>query len=104
VGAYYGVQAVRGGVMQLRAVSVVDGVTGTAGGWSTTYAGLFAPRSAEYLLDGAEGKQWWSGIAPMEDYLSAYQRGLGRNIAYLQHDGGNLPRGVPSTSGRCSVC
>ena len=39
VGAYYGVQWIRGGAMELRAVSVVDGVADSNCAWATCYAG-----------------------------------------------------------------
>jgi hypothetical protein len=42
VGAYYGVQALRGGDMELRVVSVLDGIENTDHTWSTDYCGLFA--------------------------------------------------------------
>jgi hypothetical protein len=44
VGAYYGVQWIRGGAMELRTVSVTDGVADSNCTWATCYAGLFAPR------------------------------------------------------------
>ncbi|MHC4284655.1 MAG: hypothetical protein ACYSWZ_17040, partial [Planctomycetota bacterium] len=49
-GAYYGVQALRGGKMQLRIVSVLDGIKHSNRAWSTEYCGLFAPYSDDYQL------------------------------------------------------
>jgi len=96
VGAYYGVQLLRGGNMQIRVVSVVDGVAGTAGGWSTSYLGVFAPRSDKYQLTGLAEKQWWSGAAPTEERIYSYrqQRSI-QKIYYSQHDGANLPHPLP---------
>ncbi|KPK78087.1 MAG: hypothetical protein AMJ79_01025 [Phycisphaerae bacterium SM23_30] len=97
VGAYYGVQALRGGQMRVRTVSVWDGVQGRGDSWSATYSGLFAPASDEYHLDLKEtfGKQWWSGIAPSGDYYYAYEQKAGRNIFYSQRDGENRPLSLP---------
>jgi hypothetical protein len=98
VGAYYGVEYLRGGVLQARVVSVVDGVDGTATAWATRYMGIFAPHSDEYKLDGLDRGQWWSGMAPTDrNELSRYGDRLGsRNIYCVQHeDGGNLPTSVP---------
>ncbi|MHC4617032.1 MAG: hypothetical protein ACYTEQ_04680 [Planctomycetota bacterium] len=96
VGAYYGVQALRGGKMQLRVVSVLDGIQGDNGGWSAAYMGLFAPHSDDYQLEGLNNDQWWSGIAPMRESVWAMRREAGtRNIYCYQHDGGNLPYSLP---------
>jgi hypothetical protein len=111
VGAYYGVQALRGGKMQLRVVSVLDGIEnaespvgssglhtedGKAHAWSTTYCGLFAPRSADYKLEGLQEHQWWSGIAPTEGSIWAFNQEVGtRKIYCFQHDGANLPYSLP---------
>lgn len=102
VGAYYGVQALRGGRMQLRAVSVLDGIAESApggpaaGAWATYYTGLFAPRSADYRFEGLDPRQWWSGIAPTQDQLYAFQTESAlRQIHCVQEDGANLPMSVP---------
>ena len=96
VGAYYGVQALRGGKMQLRVVSVLDGIENGDRAWSTSYCGLFAPRSDDYQFDGMQDNQWWSGIAPTEESIWAYNREVaGRRIYCFQHDGGNLPYSLP---------
>jgi hypothetical protein len=96
IGAYYGVQALRGGKMQLRVVSVLDGIENAESGWSTTYCGLFAPRSAEYQLEGLQDHQWWSGIAPTQGSVWAFDREVGtRRIYCFQHDGANLPYSLP---------
>ncbi len=96
-GAYYGVQALRGGRMQFRIVSVLDGIKHSDCAWSTTYCGLFAPYSDDYQLEDIGNKQWWSGIAPAQKHLHAYhsQKTGSRNIYCLQHDGGNLPYSLP---------
>ncbi len=96
VGAYYSVQALRGGRMQLRAISVLDGIADTDCAWATYYTGLFAPRSADYRLEGLGPQQWWSGIAPSQEQLYAYQRqSATRRIHCVQEDGANLPVSVP---------
>lgn len=96
VGAYYGVQALRGGSMQLRAISVVDGVADGSGAWRTHYMGLFSPRSADYRLTGVGNHQWWSGIAPTQNVIYAYQhQSATRQIHCLQEDGASYPISVP---------
>ena len=96
VGAYYGVQALRGGEMELRVVSVQDGIAGSDHAWSTDYCGLFAPYSDDYRLKGLQPNQWWSGIAPTEQSISQYNReAAGRRIYCFQHDGGNIPYSLP---------
>mgnify|MGYP006292253895 CR=1 FL=1 len=95
VGAYYGVQALRSGDMELRVVSVHDAIADCNCTWSTDYCGLFAPRSAEYHLDGLQEDQWWSGIAPTQQNLY-YRRQTGSNRIYCrQRDGFNLPYALP---------
>ncbi|MBW7988931.1 MAG: hypothetical protein FVQ84_02765 [Planctomycetes bacterium] len=92
VGAYYGVQALRGGKMQLRVVSVLDGIESSNQAWSTDYCGLFASGSDDYEFEGLNDNQWWSGIAPSQQSIGAYNREIsGRKIYCFQHDGGNLP-------------
>jgi len=96
VGAYYGVQAIRGGNMELRVVSVIDGIADSDHLWSTEYCGLFAPKSDDYKLKNLQLNQWWSGIAPTQEVIGSYNReGAGRNIYCYQHDGGNLPYSLP---------
>ncbi|NQT01944.1 MAG: hypothetical protein HQ580_07975 [Planctomycetes bacterium] len=96
VGAYYGVQALRGGKMQLRVVSVLDGIDGSNQTWSTDYCGLFASGSGDYEFKGLKDNQWWSGIAPSQQSIWAYNREIsGRKIYCFQHDGGNLPYSLP---------
>ncbi len=96
VGAYYGVQTLRGGRMQLRAISVIDGIADSDCAWATYYTGLFAPRSADYRLEELGPRQWWSGMAPSQEQLSAYRREAAmRQIYCVQQDGGNLPVSVP---------
>ena len=95
VGAYYGVQFLRAGDMELRLVSVVDGIDdGPA--WATVHSGLFAPYSANYRFDGVAENQWWSGIAPTQEREWAYNRETGgRRIYCVQKDGSSLPYSVP---------
>ncbi len=96
VGAYYGVQALRAGDMELRVVSVLDGIENSSYAWSTDYCGLFAPSSDNYQLENLQPNQWWSGIAPTQE--SIWQRNTevsGRRIYCFQHDGGNLPYSIP---------
>jgi hypothetical protein len=96
VGAYYGVQALRGGNMQLRAVSVLDSVADSNCAWATYYTGLFSPRSADYRLEGLGPDQWWSGIAPSQQEMWAHQRESAmRRIRCVQEDGASLPVSVP---------
>ena len=98
VGAYYGVEYLRGGVLQARVVSVLDGIDGASGGWATRYTGIFAPRSDDYAFTGLDRSQWWSAMAPTQgDYLYRYgQSRSSRNLYCTQHiDGGNLPHSVP---------
>lgn len=96
VGAYYGVAALRAGKMQLRVVSVLDGVAGDDRGWSTTYCGLFAAESDQYQLTGLTRKQWWSGATLTEGgHTFGYGSEGTREIDCLQHGGGNLPTRLP---------
>jgi len=98
VGAYYGVEYLRGGVLQARVVSVLDGVEGGASGWATRYTGIFAPRSDDHAFTGLDRSQWWSAMAPTQgDHLYRYNQTVGsRNLYCTQHiDGGNLPHSVP---------
>ncbi len=96
VGAYYGVQHLRSGKMQFRAVSVHDGIQDSDFAWSTTYSGLFAPSSDDYDLTGLGEGQWWSAAAPVETHLYGYRQQSGtRNIYCYQHDGANTPYSVP---------
>lgn len=95
-GACSGVAAIRGGSTTLRVVSVIDGIEGSSYGWATYYAGLFAPNSADFKFDNLSGQQWWSGIAPSEEQLYAYNRQvIGRNIFFEQSEGKNHPSSVP---------
>ncbi|MBN1507378.1 MAG: hypothetical protein JW955_11060 [Sedimentisphaerales bacterium] len=96
VGAYYGVQYLRGGTMQLRAVSVLDGIADSNCAWATYYAGLFAPRSDDYRLEGLKADQWWAGISPNREEIWAYRREAAmRQIYCIQQDGANLPVSLP---------
>jgi hypothetical protein len=96
VGAYFGVQWLRAGAMEVRAVSVLDGIADSNCAWATSYTGLFAPRSGDYRLAGLLPNQWWSGISPMREEVWAFQRDTGmQQIHCLQVDGGNLPVSLP---------
>ncbi len=95
-GAYYGVQYLRTGSMELRAVTVMDGIADSNCAWANCYAGIFAPRSDNYRLDGLTPDQWWSGAAPMQEEIWAQQLEAGvRQIHCRQADGGNLPVALP---------
>ena len=96
IGAYFGVQALRGGQLELRVVSVLDGIENSHHVWSTSYCGLFAPKSDDYRLKDMQKNQWWSGIAPTGHSIGMGGReGIGKRIYCLQHDGGNLPYSLP---------
>jgi hypothetical protein len=101
VGAYYGVEYLRGGVLQARLVSVVDAVDGADGAWATRYLGIFAPHSDDYRLAGTDRQQWWAGIAPIRGqdtyrYNSYNEPATSRTIYCQQHiDGGSVPVSVP---------
>ena len=105
VGAYYGVQALRSGEVQVRAVSVVDAIErGPA--WRTTYCGIFAPYSADYCLTDPAGTplaathlpQWWSSVVPTETGMNIYTYSADqatRTVTCVQGRGGSLPSSVP---------
>jgi hypothetical protein len=102
VGAYYGVEYLRGGELQARLVSVVDAVDGANCAWATRYLGIFAPHSDDYSLTGVDREQWreqwWAGIAPDrgEDLYSYNETATSRRIYCQQHiDGGSVPVSVP---------
>jgi len=104
VGAYYGVEYLRGGELQARLVSVVDAVDGANCAWATRYLGIFAPHSDDYSLAGVDREQWreqwWAGIAPdrgEELYRYNYNEpATSRRIYCQQHiDGGSVPVSVP---------
>jgi len=96
VGAYYGVQALRAGDMELRVVSVLDGIENSGYAWSTDYCGMFAPSSDDYQLENLKPNQWWSGIAPTQESIWQQKKEVsGRRIYCFQHDGGNLPYSIP---------
>jgi hypothetical protein len=120
VGAYYGVEYLRGGALQARVVSVLDGVEGHPQAWSTWYTGIFAPHSDDYRFTNLDLSQWWSGMAPTQDdeedgrygyryrYRYSHDSTLGsQNIYCVQHiDGGNVPVSVPISiwSMQCLTC
>jgi hypothetical protein len=95
-GAYYGVQELRAGKMQLRAVSVIDAIQDSDCSWSTTYLGMFAPRSRNYRLTGIRDNHWWSATAPTEESIWAHRQDPGsRNIYCVQQDGYNKLHSAP---------
>jgi len=96
VGAYYGVQFLRSGDMELRVVSVTDGIDNGGVAWSTDYCGLFAPKSDEYRFKDLTDEQWWSGIAPTQQQIWSYRPETGsRKIYCTQEDGKNWPTSLP---------
>jgi len=96
VGAYYGVQALRGGKMQLRTVSVCDSMEGSPYAWNTAYVGLFAPHSGDFQIEGLGDRHWWSAVAPTQESIWVYNQEAGRReVSCLQHDGANLPYSLP---------
>jgi len=98
VGAYYGVEYLRGGKLEAKVVTVIDGIEGSPAAWTTRYTGIFAPHSDEYRISGLDRSQWWAGLTPTQgERLSRFRRDLGsRNIYCIQHtDGGNVPTSVP---------
>ena len=96
VGAYYGVQYLRAGDMQLRTVGLIDGIQGDGPAWSTRVCGLFAPKSDEYRLDGLAPGQWWSGIAASSGRWNASMgRSARRTLYFDQRDGSNWPAALP---------
>jgi hypothetical protein len=96
IGAYYGVAAIRGGQLQLQAISVVDAIQdGPA--FNTTYAGLFASGSDRYELEGLGSREWWSSVSPQqtETYYSGGPSTIGRSLSCQQRDGRCLPDPLP---------
>jgi hypothetical protein len=96
VGAYYGVQALRAGDMQLRTVSLIDAVQDQGPAWSTRVCGLFAPKSDEYHLGNLAPGQWWSGAAASGSRWNSYQARSARRTLYCrQINGSNWPYALP---------
>jgi len=104
VGAWYGVQKIRGGTLQVRVVSVLDGIQGQdTQGSANYYGGIFAPDSDYYRLDDQTRKerdknetQWWSAISPDQNLgFDATSSLTSRNVDCKQTDDGNLVDGVP---------
>ena len=100
VGAYFGVQVLRGGSMQVRAVSVIDGIEGQAG--------RERPLRRAFLRRGATIIRWTirgscriggnggRAITPNQEELLSYrQQPAGRNLYCLQYDGGSVPYSIP---------
>ncbi|NQV32269.1 MAG: hypothetical protein HQ515_06215 [Phycisphaeraceae bacterium] len=96
VGAYYGVQALRAGDMQLRTVSLIDAVQDQGSAWNTRICGLFAPKSDEYQLDQLAPNQWFSAVAASSGNWNSYQARSARRTLYCrQINGSNMPTAVP---------
>lgn len=107
VGAWYGVQKIRGGTLQVRVVSVLDGVQGPQDrevkGAANYYGGIFAPDSDRYLLGDPTRKdrdpnetQWWSAISPKQNNEFGDSSSItSRSFDCKQTDDGNLIDGVP---------
>ena len=95
-GAYHGVQALRGGTLQMRHVTVLDGIQiynedGTKGAtdaWATNYSAVFAPKSDEYELVDSRKNQWYSAISPAERQIYSFNsQSSSKQIHCDQHDG-----------------
>ncbi len=108
VGAYYGVQALRSGELQYRSVTVTDTIDAEPAAWSATHAGLFAPKSDRYQLDGLGDQQWWSAVSPEQREIYSYggQKSATRNVYCMQYDGANVPYTLPVNiwTMQCLLC
>jgi len=101
-GAYHGVQALRGGTLQMRHVSVVDAISNpnangdVSDAWTTNYSAIFAPGSDDYELADERKGQWFSAISPAERQIYSYNnQGGSKQIHCIQHDGSNKPYSLP---------
>jgi hypothetical protein len=108
VGSYYGVQALRSGELQYRSVSVTDSIDQGMSTWSSTHAGIFAPKSDTYALDGIKDGQWWSAISPEQREMYSYrsQNAASRNVYCTQYDGANSLHSLPINiwTMQCVLC
>ena len=107
VGAYYGVQALRSGELQYRSVCVTDSIASDGSTFSTTHAGIFAPKSDKYNFDGIKDGQWWSAISMEQRDMYFYNRqNATRNVYCMQYDGTNLPYSMPINiwTMQCLLC
>ena len=100
VGAYFGVQALRAGSMQVRAVTVVDAVADADGkcpeAWSTHFCGIFAPDSDVYRFERMTSGGWWASMTRENNGYYGPDNNIGsRRIYCLQRDGSNVPTDVP---------
>ena len=96
IGAYYGVQALRAGDLQIRTVSVIDAVQGQNQGCATYLSGIFAPKSDDYRFEQMQEDQWFAGVSPTQDVLHRYQRGYAQRHVYCsQHNGNNWIGSLP---------
>lgn len=103
VGAYHGVQALRGGTLQMRHVTILDGIQSPADSistasdvWSTNYSAIFAPSSDDYVVDDERQKQWFSAISPAERQIYSYNsQGGSKQIHCEQDEGSNKPYSMP---------
>jgi len=107
-GAYYGVQALRSGELQYRSVTVLDSTAQDDSIWSATHAGLFAPKSDKYQLDGIKNRQWWSAVSPERREIYSYRgtQNATRNVYCMQYDGANMPYALPVNiwTMQCLLC
>ncbi len=110
VGAYYGVERIRGGLMQVRTVTVTDAVQGQPNScFSTTLGGIFAPASDSYRLSDLKSNQWFTALSPEEvrqNYGSYSDEEQDPPHDVLPAAGRRQPahRAARSASGRCSAC
>ena len=105
VGAYYGVQALRGGKLQMRVVSVLDGIENNDLTWSTNFCVLFASLCDDYQFAGLNNNQWCRELLPLKP--------LSGNITRMSHEETFIACSMmavichilyPSIYGPCSVC
>ncbi|HAK93695.1 MAG TPA: hypothetical protein DCM87_01475 [Planctomycetes bacterium] len=95
--AFWGIQALRAGRAQARAVTVLDMVAGRPEAWSCTHAGIYAPASDDWRPVDARRPQWWSSFSPREDdTIYSYRRSRpSRRLECIQEDGRTVPTYMP---------
>ncbi len=96
--AFWGIQALRAGDAQARAVTVLDMVEGRPEAWSATTMGIYAPYSDDWRPVDARRPQWWSSLSPRESgSLYVYGGGgiIARRFACKQEDGRTVPTYLP---------
>ncbi|HHH75458.1 MAG TPA: hypothetical protein ENL03_00360 [Phycisphaerae bacterium] len=96
-GAYYAAHRIRGSAMQVRVVTITDGIAADGDSWTTCYAGVFAPSSDLYNIAGLDDNQWWSASNPTDQYRDQWDDDVtaSRNISYNQNGKGNRPAPIP---------